>query len=473
MINPWQQLSPKDPFLVALAGPITNLDQEILTVLYQPIIGPTAFSLFMSFYTEVANSSDQAHLHTEILNTLSIGLPQFYQARIRLEGIGLLKTFVRRQTEPKLVCYQLQSPISAADFFQDDLLSLLLLEMVGEKRFNKLVARYALANPISEDYTEITRSFLDVYSFHPERLKSNESVLGKAHNEVNYHKGSAPQISPELSSFDWTYFLETLNTLVIKQDYVQNELKSTILSLHELYGIDELEMQEFLLRAVDLDTGKVNSARLRQLVQRTYREHQQKVQPIPDVAGQAIEEQKQKTSLREATLKLAGFNRQEIQIIAASETQPPMVFAENIKKQKGGYLSEDERWTLQKLQQQSGLPKAVLNILLHYILFVQGNPSLNAKYANTIANDWLQSNIHTPEAAMQKVKELSRPKTAPARKTPSGKAKRTGTIRKETLPKWVQQLPDDSAALSPEEEAYFKEQIQHLTERRKQEGGED
>lgn len=50
----------------------------------------------------------------------------------------------------------------------------------------------------------------------------------------------------------------------------------------------------------------------------------------------------------------------------------------------------------------------MINILIHYVLVIRGNPTLTQNLADSIANDWSQSKVKSPEEAIRKVQELYR-----------------------------------------------------------------
>ena len=86
-------MSPKDGFMVRQNAQLSDVDQKILTFLYQPLIGSNAYSLYMTLWTEVGEETYWSNgiLHSELLTVLNIGIPELYQARIKLEAIVLLK----------------------------------------------------------------------------------------------------------------------------------------------------------------------------------------------------------------------------------------------------------------------------------------------------------------------------------------------------------------------------------------------
>ena len=57
---------------------------------------------------------------------------------------------------------------------------------------------------------------------------------------------------------------------------------------------------------------------------------------------------------------------------------------------------------------KSGLPTSVINILINYVYNIQQQPTLKAEYVNRIANEWGQSGIHSPEKAIEHVRELAK-----------------------------------------------------------------
>ena len=49
----WQELLPADQYKVSSAGLLHDYDRKVVTRLYQPLIGPICFSLYMTFWSEL------------------------------------------------------------------------------------------------------------------------------------------------------------------------------------------------------------------------------------------------------------------------------------------------------------------------------------------------------------------------------------------------------------------------------------
>lgn len=468
MEGAWKQIQPKDSFIVKIATPLTNVAQQVLNFIYQPIIGVEAYSLFMTLLTELNEFEYEAteQLHADLLNRMNIGIPQLFQARVRLEGIGLLRVYVQETTNNRRFIYELQPPSSPTAIFQDEILSLVLLESVGERRYQQLVERFAIPLTKTEGYHEITKKFLDVFKFQPQQLAAQRDVLSQSMEQFSPTQAVTLKVVDD--SFDWNYFMSLLNSLYIQKEQLEVELKETIYTLHHLYGINELEMQGFVEQAVDYLTNQVDGKLLKSSVYEAYHRKQPQKVVVQDQVETTHLTESEKEKYRYNSLKLDGFSDGDISVILSSEKIAPMQFLASIKKQKGGFVANDERWTVENILKQSSLPNAVINVLIHFVLVAQGNATLNQKYANTIANDWAQKKVFSPEQAIKKVKEMQQQQIERAAKPKqtwnNSKGNKQGTTRKESLPEWANQTNVQETPLSKEENDYWETRLKRLNE---------
>ncbi|MFL2104554.1 replication initiation and membrane attachment family protein [Desemzia sp. FAM 23991] len=481
MSYPWKNLSPKDGFMVKQSALLSDIDQQILTFLYQPLIGSAAYSLYMTLWTETEKDTfwSEGILHAELLSLLNLGMPEVYQARIRLEAIGLLKTFV--QTEPeKLYVYELQKPQTSKAFFEEDLFSLLLLERVGERKFKQLRNRFSV-QPINKDqYAEITKSFLDVYHMNTDQLKQHETLFKSSRSLIGDAAESAVTLNAD--TFDWNFFYNGLNQHYVNRSAITADIRETILTLHHMYAINELAMQHYILEASDMDTGVIDARKLKKnIVDDFHRENKEKIQ-LQDVVQQELEVTTATQSQREQDLKHQGFSDSDIQVIEASKQYSPAEFMNDIKEQKNGYISKPEEWTLEDIVKKSHLSNPVINILIHYILVVQGKVVFEKGLAYTISNDWAQNEIKTPEAALKKVRDLyqenaekyqknqDRKQNTSAARSNNNYSRNKNVVRKEKLPDWAKegyQTPKETS-ISPEAEKQLQERLARIQNMQKE-----
>ena len=175
--------SPADTYLVVNKSIITNEDRTILTMLYQPIIGPLPIILYLSLWSDLDRielmSTECTHHH--LLTNMQISLKEIVETRRKLEAIGLLKTFVKKDTTGiNNYIYQLYSPIKANDFFNHPILNIVLYNNLGKKEYERLKNYFKTPRINTSNYEDITASFTDIFT--PSvvlYLVSNAFVLSK------------------------------------------------------------------------------------------------------------------------------------------------------------------------------------------------------------------------------------------------------------------------------------------------------
>lgn len=438
-------MSPKDGFMVRQNAQLSDIDQKVLTFLYQPLIGSNAYSLYMTLWTEIGEETYWSNgiLHSELLTLLSIGIPELYQARIKLEAIGLLRCYLKSSQTDKVYIYELLAPQSSATFFRDDLLSLLLLETVGERKFKDLRSRFTISSFDKNEYKEITKSFLDVYHFDANVLKQEKNILKETVELIGEDLPKGPTV--ESQTFDFKFFYTGLNKHYVNRSAISKELESAILALHTMYGINELDMQQYVLEASDINTGNVDERKLKNIVYRQYHEVKQEKVKLEDVIEKDIQANQNQHKNRKGYLRQQGLTDNEISLIEASEDNSPFAFMTSIKKQKGGYVTNNEEWTLQEILSKANLPTSVINIMIHYILAIRDNPIFEKGLAYKISNDWAQNKVITPEMALQKVKTMYQENAEKIQQSqkrqysnfPTSNYGKSNKIRTETLPDWA------------------------------------
>ena len=89
---------PADTYTVVNKTVIKDLDRKLITMLYQPIIGYTATSLYFTLVDDLDKrelmSEDLTHHH--LMSTMQLKLDDIVVARQKLEAVGLLKTYYKK-----------------------------------------------------------------------------------------------------------------------------------------------------------------------------------------------------------------------------------------------------------------------------------------------------------------------------------------------------------------------------------------
>ena len=134
------KLLPADTYIVVNKTILSEQDKKKITMLYQPIIGHTAVSLYLTLIDDLEKrevmSDELTHHH--LVSTMQLKLNDIVIAREKLEAVGLLKTYVKEENVNNYV-YVLYSPLSVNDFLNHPILSVVLYNNLGKKEYEKLV----------------------------------------------------------------------------------------------------------------------------------------------------------------------------------------------------------------------------------------------------------------------------------------------------------------------------------------------
>ena len=129
---------------------------------------------------------------------------------------------------------------------------------------------------------------------------------------------------------------------------------------------------------------------------------------------------------------LSEFPKGFQDLIVISKEVSPRDFLNKLKQQAGGFASQEELKILNNLDKQN-ITDQVQNILIHYVLIQQGNASLNARFVNTLANDWLRHKVYNAETAVKRI--LERQQQAEQKQKSNKNYKNPGKLVKKA-PQW-------------------------------------
>lgn len=385
---------------------------ESLVHLYQPLIGIEAISLYEVLLKENAlQSSTKGQTHHTLMNYLNIPLDKLYQARLKLEGIGLLKTFKKVTEERTMFTYLVQAPFRPATFFDDLMLSELLYRHVGKARFTSLKEHYQIQAE-SDLGEELTASFNDVFQTY--RPKNGGVPLQKRQESS---KGV------QLPEVDFSMVEQWLRRRNIPSDTVLTATTKRIMT--QLIQLYDLEMYE-LEQAVNWAITENNQMDIEQLKAACHDLFQAK-QNVMQVG--LYEKQAQVLPLaREEKLS------KEEELIRRLESITPKQLLEDLSAGKNA--SEGDMRKVSNLMVEQGLPAPVMNVAIYYVM-LQSNMMLSQKYLETIVSNWSRLNFKTAREAMAFAKkqiQQSKEKQAQGRYSYNRKP-----MKKEVLPAWFKE----------------------------------
>ncbi len=367
---------PADTYIVLNKTILTEQDRKIITMLYQPLIGGKSTSLYFTLWSYLDRlevfSSEFTHHH--LMTSLGYRMDEVIEAREKLEGVGLLKTYVKKDHINNFV-YELYSPLSPKEFFENPILSTSLYHNIGKKEYENVLQNFKVPRINLKDYEDITCLFSEVFDM----VSTDEYTYQK--NLKRKQKGNI-----EIETFmNIDQLLEKIPEELLNIRSVGQELKDLLLKLAFVYHLEEDAMVQIIQNSL---TAKrtIDPSLLRKNARDFYTfEHSGN---LPSILYK-----NQPEYLR----KPIGDTSKRAKIIYTFETTSPYAFLAS--KYKDGKPLPTELKILETLAIDLNLKPGVINVLVDYVLKINKN-KLAKNFTLAIAAQWKKSKIETVEDAM-------------------------------------------------------------------------
>ncbi|WP_416729144.1 replication initiation and membrane attachment family protein [Fictibacillus sp. JL2B1089] len=426
----FQEVVPVDTYSVQCKGMLHEIDHKVLTMLYQPLVGAFAHSLYMTLWCEV-NMDRQTQKHQHLMNVTQFSLKDILAGRKKLEAIGLLKTFKKDGDSSREYIYELQLPLSPNAFFTDGFLSIYLFNRLGKAKFTEVRESFYIAQTDVSDYKEVTASFSDVFtSLHPSEMSSksyaeiNENVLPE---DVSLHeKGNHGKVVLSESTFDFEAMVNQISSFIVPKEVITPKLKEAIYKLAYIYQLQPMDMSK-QIQNVYYSTGEISAESLRKEIQKWYRfEHEEglpvlalKTQPVPLKALHGMQPQSKEEELIKYFEEVSPYRLLE----DYSGTTPSEVDLKLV-----AYCMIDQNLT-----------PGVTNVLLDYVLS-ENDMKLAKGLIERIASHWARKRAQTVIEAMTLARDEKRKyKEWQDKKVNSGSYNKGNKKSNLTVPDWLKQ----------------------------------
>ncbi|SFE68773.1 replication initiation and membrane attachment family protein [Alteribacillus iranensis] len=429
----WTELLPVDRFSVRTNEQLGEREHKTLTLLYQPLIGTAAISLYHTFWSRLERDSywSDEGTHHELMVLLNLPLDDIFDARRILEGIGLLRTFRHTGDTSASFVYELQKPLSPAQFFRDDVLSVYLYNRLGKDRYRDLRSRFLIDKIDLQSFDEITASFNEVFSsLHYSEMMANDEMEKTTDLEKDLvGQGQSHAFVIDEDSFDFSLLRADLPVFINKEKLLNKKACTVIQRLAFVYNIAPLDMSRLIQQSLTGD-DQLDEEELRKRVQEWYRfEHSNE----PPALGLRTPSKENKE------LNEPPVNEKEKMKWFYEQTSP-LTFLKSISD--GAQVPHPDVRLVEMLVFDYQLPPGVVNVLIDFIMQTN-NMKLNKNLVQKIAGHWSRKKVHTVEDAMELAKKEYQEqkdrkqaganwKTSPSSKTVSP------YVRKDKLPKWLQ-----------------------------------
>ena len=368
---------PADTYTVVNKTILEDNNRKIITMLYQPIIGYTAVSLYFTLIDDLDKreviSDDCTHHH--LMSTMQLKLNEIVLARKKLEAVGLLRTYFKKDHVNNYV-YLLYSPMSAAEFLNHPILNIVLYNNLGKREYDKIVDYFKIPHINLRDFEDISCNFNEVFTSTPgnvfienEQIKKEEIGLIKVEEII-----------------DFNMLISSIPSNMVSPRCFNTETKELINSLAYTYNIDDLEMQGLVRNSIN-EKGLVDKTELRKSCRNFYQFENNGKLPTLIYSTQP-----------EYLKTPKGDQSKWAKMVYTFESVTPYDFLRS--KYKTGEPSLRDLKLIESLLVDQKMNPGVVNVLIAYVLKIN-NQKLSKNYIDTIAGQWKRLNIETVEDAMR------------------------------------------------------------------------
>ncbi|PFG14188.1 replication initiation and membrane attachment family protein [Bacillus sp. es.036] len=442
----WKELLPVDTLQIEAFGLLHDYDRNVLTLLYQPLIGAGAYSLYMTMWSahEQQDSLVTKMTHHHLLLMMRWDTKKLLEERRKLEGIGLLNTFLKNGEDPRHFTYELQPPLTPDRFFNDGVLNIYLFNRLGRNRYQDLKKYFSVEKPDLSEYKDMTASFNEVYdSLHPSEMTASYEEEDDVREIASRNDNKGLVFTS--SEFDFDVMKQHISDMIVTEKMFTDSVKKTIERLAFVYKIEPYEMGRIVEQAA-IHHDELSDDLLRKEVSSWFAlENRGKVP--------ALQYRRQPAALQEFHTKEPVTEEEK----AAQRYEQMTPYDILQRAAEGGKPSEADMKLVERIMDEQKLTPGVMNVLLDFIIETQ-DKKLSKNYVEKFASHWARARVKTVREAMDlAIKELQQPKK---KANPASRGKGSSSARKDKVPEWIsdQKEPD----MSHEERSEKQDQLKKM-----------
>ncbi|MDO8064315.1 DnaD domain protein [Candidatus Phytoplasma bonamiae] len=357
---------------------LTLEDYKVINLLYQPLIGTIAISLYNTLYflNESKNNvyNNFNITYQMLLDFLNIDQKTFQSNQYKLEALRLLETY---SNDNKDIIYIIHSPVSVKKFFSDPLLSHFFLSEVGN--YYHCLQKLLLTQlpVIPKNFQNISKNFVDMYGVN--KINIDHASLYKCSNLDNV-KNSTKHLLVFQKFFDYEVFLNNLSERFKKPFLLEDENIDYIVTLGFVYMLQPKEM------AI--------------LYQKLFRHNYNRISNL-NILRDYLYEQNIKAKKNIKIIDVNNNQQEKNEMILCLKRSHPIHIIKNFGKNINIHkkLNHD---LFMLIQNHKDVDIGVINALLMYICkkkYHELNFVLSYNYCDAVLKSWLKRGIISTEMA--------------------------------------------------------------------------
>lgn len=342
-------------FTLQVHSDLSALDYKVMALLYQPILGVAAHSIWTTLYQMSYRVKETTYTHQFLLDILNMKHQPFMKARHQLEALNLMNVYAHDNH----YIYCLKSPLTPKQFLIDTIFGSYLKTEIGEDNIEALKALFKLDTNDLQDYTNITKTFDELYEFKATELLSIDHELqGRITNGGSHIK----------YTFDYETFEKSIPSRMKTTQLLTPKFSEQVTKIAFVYQLDPHEMAKIYVNAY-IPGSDV-----------TYSQLSLK-------ASQYYQKNKQKLSVQEKDIS-------EADLIA--KVTPEVIIRKYGKPEFAGMALQTASHLLERNQIDIG----IINVALMFVLKHKDGELPNIKYMEIVLEDWLKKGVMTTEDAL-------------------------------------------------------------------------
>ena len=368
---------PAYTFIVVNRTSLSEKDRNILMLLYQPIIGSQAISLYYTLWSYLDKSEllSNEWTHHHILRDMMISNKELIESKEKLEAIGLIKTYLKKGNINNYV-YELYSPFTASEFINNPMLNMALFNAVGKLEYERIIGFFRLPKINLKEYEDVSKKFSDVFDFKVEPINDNLIYDLKSRNTKKLEL---------LTKVDINTILSLISDDILNKKSITKETKELIYKISYIYNYDNDDMIELIRNSIS-EHHTIDKKMLLTNANKYYR--YDNFGKLPSLIYK-----NQPEYLRKENLDTSNRSR----MIHLFEVTSPYDFINS--KYKNGNPTSSDLAIISYLLIDLNLKPGVVNVLVDYVLKINNNKLIKS-FVEVIASQWSKSGIETVEDAM-------------------------------------------------------------------------
>lgn len=422
MMNFNERLKPNTEFMIYNPSDFEKSHLNVLNELYLPLIHQDAAMAYIYLQeSSLHHGTLEIRFHKEIMDELNMPLSTFSALLEKLEGIGLIRTFVSNEEHDDLFIYELLLPLTPEDFFKDPMLSLYLYSHIGPNAYKKKKER--LTYPMKpKNITEVTRKFTEVF-----QAGSGEGFTVPDASFKRENVSAGPNL--DIEDFDFDVLFTHLKGTKIDRSFFTREVRMLIVKLSVLFNLNAYDVKQILLSSTTQYAG-IDMEQLKYEARRYYQKESRG--KLPAISKPQVAE---------------GETEQDSYIDRLESISP----LDRLNDIRNNQPSDNDLKLVTDIIARTSLPNGVINLLLEYV-YQQKNGDLGYNYTMKIARDWEDKGIRSAKEAYQSIMDY--------RKQMNAKRKGPKDRQGERKPSWMDGGRKRAEKKEAEQPAPRKEAVQ-------------